>query len=97
MLIELVGKDEVELIMQQFSEIRSDCSCEHGDAFKDCLIGRRVLLCTLDWCKTTKNLVEILNLPPLNKGFPDVRHNIGHKALHLTVDRESNRSYGLKY
>jgi len=41
--------------------------------------------------------VERPNLPSLNKGFPDVRHYIGHKALHLTVDRESDRPYGLKY
>ena len=44
-----------------------------------------------------KILVESLNLPSLNKGFPDVRHNIRHKALHLAVDRKSDRSYGLKY
>jgi hypothetical protein len=45
----------------------------------------------------TKILVERPDLPSLNKGFPDVRHNIGHKALHLTVNRESDRPYGLKY
>lgn len=46
MLVELVGKDEVELIMQQFGEIRSDCSREHGDALEDRFVRRRILLCT---------------------------------------------------
>lgn len=45
----------------------------------------------------TKNFVETPNLPSLDKGLPDIGHNIGHKALHLAIDRESDWPYGLKH